>query len=199
MKACVLALEWSSRTVSVGLQCADHAAEERADFMERFHAPAAMALILRTLTELECPAAEITEIRVGRGPGNFSGIRSAFAWATGLTASGGVRLTAISSGRALMRRLCREESRPFALLGDARRGFWWGAVCDPANPGAGEWQLLSPEEWISKCSGMRVYSAEAERLKGLDQVLQIWPSAVDLLEWSGETEEAAPLYFHPPV
>lgn len=200
MSACVLALEWSSRRVSVAVRMAGGNPLERVEWMARFHAPAAMALVMQTLADSGCGAQDVTEIRVGRGPGNFSGIRSAFAWAAGMTAPGGVDLVPISSGRALAQRLtAEEEDRSFAVLGDARRGFWWGGVYVSGTSEEVLWEIQPPALWMDRCQGMTVYSTEAPRLKGLEGVREAWPSACDLLEWTGAVEPGAPLYFHPPV
>ncbi|MCC5847298.1 MAG: tRNA (adenosine(37)-N6)-threonylcarbamoyltransferase complex dimerization subunit type 1 TsaB [Verrucomicrobia bacterium] len=194
-----LALEWSSRKLSVAIGEVSKEAS-----LDRFRAPEAMGLVDAAMAE--SGFSEIDEIKVGRGPGNFSGIRLAFAWASGFAAPGGVELISISSCRALVSRMLQEEPRSqgILILGDARRGQWWGGVFRPQQ--SGEWEMHAPEVWLRRVrseaeSGcpLRVISPDAERLAAAIECEALYPHAQDLLAWTGPSEPAEPLYFHPPV
>lgn len=195
----VLALEWSTRKLSVAL---GEISREMA--LERFRAPEAMALLNEVLAESGFDSGDIGEIRVGRGPGNFSGIRLAFAWAAGFAAPGGVHLVSISSGRALARRLLEVNPQGVLILGDARRGQWWGGIFRPKQ--SGEWEMHEPEIWGRRLRAeaaagtpMRVISPDADRLAAAIECEALFPHARDLLAWTGAEEPAEPLYFHPPA
>lgn len=190
----VLAVEWSSRRLSVAIGRGEEV-RERAVEVDRFRAPEGMALLDAVLGEFD---GDLGEIRVGRGPGNYSGIRQAFAWAAGMAAPGGLRVTARSSGRAQACRLLG-VSAPLWILGDARRGLWWGCRFSRETM-EGEWMLAPPESWRERIGDEPVFSAEAERLGGLSNVIADMPRARDLLEAKElNEEEATPIYLHPPV
>jgi tRNA threonylcarbamoyladenosine biosynthesis protein TsaB len=194
----VLALEWSSRRVSAALAAADSSVRERHVFLERFHAPEALALVEALLAEHGHALADVRELRIGRGPGNYSGVRLAFAWAFGAAAPGGLRLRACPSGRALARRLLADDPEPVFVLGDARRGMGWGAEFhrDAADP---LWEMHTPEVWSARCAGRRAVSAEPERLPHIAGLQTAIPAAADLLRFPFADEDLAPLYLHPPV
>lgn len=190
----ILALEWSSRRLSVAWNY-DGVVEERVIEASRFRVTEALSL----LEECGDLLKEITEIRIGRGPGNYTGVRQALSWAIGFSAPGGIRLNAISSGRAQARRLLEEEGGEIVILGDARRGQWWGARFPAIQA---EWRLQSPAAWQADVQGLKVFSPEAERLSPeLDSVMLEYPRAFDLLSFPEEstTEELAPCYLHPAV
>ena len=63
---------------------------------------------------------DIGKIVVGRGPGSFSGIRAALAFAQGVAAATGCEVTGLPSTLALSSRHGR-----IAVIGDARRGRFW--------------------------------------------------------------------------
>ncbi|MDA3873054.1 MAG: tRNA (adenosine(37)-N6)-threonylcarbamoyltransferase complex dimerization subunit type 1 TsaB [Kiritimatiellae bacterium] len=190
----ILALEWSSRRLSVAWS-RDGKFEERVIEATRFRVTEALSL----LEECGDLLKELTEIRIGRGPGNYTGVRQALSWAIGFAAPGGIRLTAISSGRAQARRLLENEGGEIAILGDARRGKWWGTQFPTMQA---EWRLQSPADWLADVEGMKVFSPEAERLRTeRDSVVLDYPQALDLLRFPEEsaTEELAPCYLHPAV
>ncbi len=192
----ILALEWSTRRVSAALDCPRL---EKHLFLDRFHAPDALALLESLLTDADVPPSGLSEIRVGRGPGNYSGIRLAFAWAIGAAAPGHIRLRALSSGAALAQRLQRTHPSNLLILGDARRGMGWGAEFPPGFTRA-HWQLLPPAEWTARAAGLPAHSAEPERLPHIPHLHISYPTALDLLD-AQALEEAPlePLYLHPPV
>lgn len=189
-----LALEWSSTRLSVAWRQQGQT-EEKVLEMKRFQAELALPMLKNILEDLF----DIREIRIGRGPGNYSGIRQSLAWAFGYCAPGDILLRPCSSGRAQARRLLREIEGPFAILGDARRGIWWGCVF---GGGRDDWRLQSPEAWARELAYIPVFSQETRRLAKADFPIQEdFPRATDLLNLSDdfEAEEPVPLYLHPPV
>ncbi len=192
----ILCLEWSARRISVALDTGSRQ-EELAVELPRFRAPEALSLVDQLLADTGCRLHEVSEIRIGRGPGNYSGVRQAFSWAAGACAPGGIRLYAVASGKAQSHRLAKEVSEPFWILGDARRGMWWGAAhgCEMA------WELKTPDAWREVIADGTVFSAEADRLSGLPGLHPDMPLSTDLL-LLGEPqphEPIEPLYLHPPV
>lgn len=186
----VLAVEWSSTRLSVAM-----GGEERSLEVSRFKAEEALPFLEEFLKGHPQPS----EIRVGRGPGNYSGIRQSLAWAFGYTAPGGIRLRTCASGQAQACRLQATVDAPFAILGDARRGVWWGAVF-PAS--AAEWRLQTPEAWAAELKGLPVFSQEAPRLqKDGFAVRADFPAALDLLTVPERElgDHRLPLYLHPAV
>jgi tRNA threonylcarbamoyl adenosine modification protein YeaZ len=189
----ILAVEWSSRRISCALTGCDEVWTE----CPRFHAPTAMGLLDRLFAEHEISWEQIGEIRVGKGPGNYSGVRQAFAWAFGASAPGGIRVRSVSSGQAQANRLQKEGETEFWILGDARRGTWWGAAAGETM----EWEIATPEEWIKRVSGNPVFSGESERLTGVEGIRQHTPTAIDLLNVpeNSLSDDNRPLYLHPAV
>lgn len=191
-----LAIEWSTRRLSVATRIDDQFPVESSLRIERFQACDALNLLEDHLSRQGLSPADLTHLIIGRGPGNFSGIRLAFAWSAGCLAPGGLQLSAHSSGRVLAERL-RRAIPSFCLLGDARRGYWWGCVADPSQ--IGDWELLTPETWRRRIGSQRVYSSEVSRLAGLEAVTESFPTALDLLQTEQPAEFTEPLYLHPAV
>lgn len=191
----ILALEWSSRRLSVAWS-RNREFEERVVEASRFRVTEALSLLEDCGDLLK----EVTEIRIGRGPGNYTGVRQALSWAIGFSAPGGIRLIALSSGRAQARRLLDEGgAEEIAILGDARRGQWWGTRFPTMQA---DWRLQAPAAWQAEVQGLKVFSPEAERLRpDLDSVVLDYPKALDLLNFPEESapEELAPCYLHPAV
>ena len=69
--------------------------------------------------------ADLGRIVVGRGPGSFSGIRAALAFAQGVSAATGCEVTGLPSTLALTR-----EHSKVAVVGDARRERFWVVLHD---------------------------------------------------------------------
>jgi len=63
---------------------------------------------------------------VGRGPGSFSGMRVAFATASGFALPDNKEIFAVSSGEALAEQILKETgAESIAVIGDARREKYW--------------------------------------------------------------------------
>ncbi|MEX2607404.1 MAG: hypothetical protein WD708_08670 [Kiritimatiellia bacterium] len=190
----ILALEWSSRRLSVAWS-RDGKFEERVLEASRFRVAEALSLLVDCGDILK----EISEVRIGRGPGNYTGVRQSLSWAIGFAAPGGICLKSISSGRAQALRLLETDGGEIAILGDARRGQWWGARFPADQP---VWRLQDPAAWRTEVAGLKIFSPEAERLvEGVDDVVQDYPRATDLLTFPLELppEEPVPCYLHPAV
>lgn len=194
---CLLALEWSTRRISAALSQNGMPYAETMREIDRFHAPTALAMVQRLMRDAECSLDQVETILVGRGPGNYSGVRQAFAWAAGAAAPGGIILQSVSSARALGERCFRDAGgEPLAVLGDARRGYWWGSKFQAGVEPA--WLLQRPGVWQDSLRGLRVLSSEPARLSGLMAVEEAFPTAMDLVV-SSTREPLEPLYLHPPV
>lgn len=193
-----LAIEWSTRRLSVATRdpARPETLHESSLQIERFQGPAALELLETHLKNSTCQKTRIAKIVIGRGPGNFSGIRLAFAWAAGWMAPGGLTLETHSSGRILAERLQRTLTH-FWVLGDARRGQWWGCRVTPDR--IYDWELQPPEVWQNRMGEDPVYSSEADRLRGRIEVREAFPKAADLLTTRLKPEAGAPLYLHPAV
>jgi tRNA A37 threonylcarbamoyladenosine modification protein TsaB len=194
MSGTMLAIEWSSSRISVAWQTRDTRGGEVLA-LQRFQAELALPMLGKVVAGLS----ELRTIRIGRGPGNYSGIRQSLAWAIGYCAPGGIALCTAASGDAQAYRLQRSVLGPFAILGDARRGVWWGKTFPEAGQG---WRLQAPQAWIDALGDMPVFSQEAVRLQGLGLNLQAdYPQASDLLALpEGKmTLDLNPLYLHPAV
>lgn len=193
-----LAIEWSSSRISVAWQRGtetDPEIGEEVLELKRFQAEQALPMLGKVVADFS----EIREIRIGRGPGNYSGIRQSLAWAFGYCAPGNIRLRTCASGQAQAFRLQGQVEGPFAILGDARRGLWWGAIFPEDHA---EWRLQSPEAWTKEIGEMPVFSQEAARLKSAAfEVVYDAPTARDLLQLPENAlcEDTLPLYLHPAV
>lgn len=192
----VLAIEWSTRRLSVATRHPEEAPRQSNLTVERFHGPDAVGLLENHLANAGLEVRDLSGILIGRGPGNFSGIRLAFAWAAGCMAPGNVSLRAFSSGRVMAERLL-ETCSAFWVLGDARRGFWWG--CRVAGGIIQDWELETPDVWRERIGDGRAFSSEAARLNGLSGLEEAFPQALDLLNTPADGEPAQPLYLHPAV
>lgn len=167
---------------------------------------------------------DIDALTVGLGPGSFSGIRTALAFAKGLSLPCGTPLRGFPSAAALAREyfIHAPEARRVFVVGDARRDTIWLAdyrresvgAADPAEKGSRVdvacLALTEARESLSLAPDVPVLSPDATRLEGrLDGILPC-PAAGDrpLAQALGELallapEQAVvppiPLYLHPAV
>lgn len=175
------------------------------------------ALFNRTGVE----AAAIHTFVVGRGPGSYSGLRSAITAARALALPGGRAVYAVSSGEALAVETARREGgRAVAVVGNARRSMLWigvyrihGAGLEVMKP----WTVMRAAELgevlREPCT---VVSPDWTQLKpsltdqGLAHVRWIeedrYPSAKEVgrlglmkMGANQPSEALTPIYTHPPV
>jgi len=161
---------------------------------------------------------EIAGFAVGRGPGNYSGLRAALTLARGLALPRGRPVRAVSSGSALADEwfAAPNTARPLAVMGDARRGRIWSGVFHPGETAAGPrdgWQLTTPADLprTLPTDGCDLVSPEPERLTRLPGWPAAWtplirrgdPTACAVgrraLNPAARPEPLTPIYLHPAV
>ncbi|MGD9874190.1 MAG: tRNA (adenosine(37)-N6)-threonylcarbamoyltransferase complex dimerization subunit type 1 TsaB [Kiritimatiellia bacterium] len=165
-------------------------------------------------SDIDCFAA-------GRGPGVYSGLRTALTCAQTLALPGEKEVYCVSSGAVLARGAAREMNVPrVAVVGDARRGLVWLGIFDFARgetDSPAEWSLVKAPELPGKIpSGILVVSPDYSRLEpdfathgmhGLNWLKgPRYPRARDLAalvrlrkEQNIPSEKPVPVYMHPPV
>ncbi len=181
----LLAFDSSTETLSVAVR--------RGDVLVSHDAPAGaqasgklIPLIQRLLAEAGLALAELDAIAFGRGPGSFTGLRTACAVAQGLGFGAGVRLLPVDSLHAVAEEAHHRFDAPrvVAVL-DARmeqvyaaRYAFDGSAFD-ATP-----QLLAPEELVVP-SGWALagnaFAAYGERLPAAAARHEALPSALAML------------------
>ncbi len=154
---------------------------------------------------------------VGRGPGNFSGMRTCQAAIQGLALPNRTPVLAISSGAALAWQALqgRDTGHRVAVVGDARRGTLWYGLFSQR-----EGRLICELDWrtidagahadiLSGHTNTQVLSSECERVRPLVRDMEIgsafpsaeWLARLAAEELAGcrEPEPLGPIYLHPAV
>lgn len=163
-------------------------------------------------------ALAIDLIAVGRGPGNFSGLRSSMAAAQAMALPDGKPVLAVSSGRMVGTSAFASDSElaRIRVLGDARRGTLWYADFLRPDPGGivapAEWRLASEEELLrdavpavtSDPARLRTaYPRISETLAVPDALTPSAPILASLALYEHThglpSEPFAPVYMHPAV
>jgi tRNA threonylcarbamoyl adenosine modification protein YeaZ len=217
-----LALENSSRRASVAL----FDGEELIASDARLPGPRAQEQIFELMcgclerAQVEC--AEIGRFIVGRGPGNYTGLRITFAMAQALALPGSAQVHAVSSGYALaLERLNVQGDERVLVAGDARRGMYWAGLFRCAGSKLQierDWCLLTSDDLLSLAdeAETQLISPELERLLAKLPLGEccgsrlpaesFYPDAAwlariafDRIGRGGEGEALEPLYMHPPV
>jgi tRNA threonylcarbamoyladenosine biosynthesis protein TsaB len=190
----LLAIETSSRTGSVALACEDDVTEtviEEPREQSGRLLPAIDALLQAAGVSLD----GLDAVAFGRGPGSFTGLRVAAAFAQGFGLARGVPLVAVSSLAVAAQRAWREHGVRDALVAvDARMGeVYWAevTVADGSAVARGEERLGAPECVAVPAAGHfaavgDAFAAHAEALAELraaaDGVFEeLVPGARDLL------------------
>lgn len=181
-------------------------------------APAKLEALLR---EAGVAPADLGGFAVGRGPGNYSGLRIALTLAQTMALPSGLPVIAVSSGAALARAEFRAtRAERVTVYGDARRGQIWHATfargTESAAAAGAAWALASAEDFAhGPPPAARAVSSDAARLavgyaarrpdvewEGADR----FPLAADVgaLAWErrqrGEpSDPLTPLYLHAAV
>ncbi|NCC53666.1 MAG: tRNA (adenosine(37)-N6)-threonylcarbamoyltransferase complex dimerization subunit type 1 TsaB, partial [Spartobacteria bacterium] len=174
------------------------------------------------LDEADCTLAELDAWAVGRGPGNYSGLRTALTVAQAVALPDHTPVYAISSGEVLAAQTAREhpEARHIAVVGDARRSLLWFGLFSVGDNGveqSGEWSLKPVADLMQDWpAGTRVVSSDWSRIREAvqpflrDEIVWIpedrYPSATLLAECAQRKtaghipiEPLSPIYLHPPV
>jgi tRNA threonylcarbamoyladenosine biosynthesis protein TsaB len=160
---------------------------------------------------------DVDAMAVGRGPGNFSGMRTCQAAIQGLALPNRTPVLAISSGVALAWQALegRETGHRVAVVGDARRGaLWYGLFSQREGRPICEldWRTIDAgahADMLSDHVNTQVLSSECERVRPLVRAMEIgsaFPSAdwlarlaAEQLAGRREPEPLGPIYLHPAV
>lgn len=163
--------------------------------------------ILQLLTDAGLKLAELDAIAFGRGPGSFTGLRTACAVAQGLGYGAGVPLLPIDTLHAVAEEARHRfgSARVVAVL-DARMDQVYAARYDFGDAGAGEAELLAPEQ-LAVPPGWALagnaFAAYGDRLPPAAARHEVLPTATALLRLAPELlaagrtvapAEAWPLY-----
>ena len=145
----MLAIESSSASGSIALFIDGRVVEERAWLPGRGRNEKALEVIPEVMEAASLSLAGLDLYAVGRGPGNYSGMRMALAIAQALALPDHTPVYAVSSGDALASEVAHGyPAQPIAVVGDARRQKLWYALFDPAEGAPvrrGDWALTPPE------------------------------------------------------
>jgi len=143
--------------------------------------------IQELLAEAGLALAELDAIAFGRGPGAFTGLRTACAVAQGLGFGAGVPLLPIDTLHAVAEEARHRDGlqRVVAVL-DARMDQVYAAACafDGSAPAEGETQLLAPESVVVPpgwALAGNAFAAYGERLPAAAQRCEALPTATALL------------------
>lgn len=163
--------------------------------------------ILQLLTDAGLKLAELDAIAFGRGPGSFTGLRTACAVAQGLGYGAGVPLLPIDTLHAVAEEARHRfgSARVVAVL-DARMDQVYAGRYDFGDAGAGEAELLAPEQ-LAVPPGWALagnaFAAYGDRLPPAAARHEVLPTATALLRLAPELlaagrtvapAEAWPLY-----
>ena len=216
-----LAIECSSAQGSMALFIDGQLAGERTWLSGRGRSEQALEVLPDMMSAASLTLDQLDLYAVGRGPGNYSGMRVALTIAQALALPGHTPVHAVSSGDALAYEAAMGQAEvPVAVVGDARRQRYWYAIFDPgadAPVRRGDWALAPSEALADLLTGETVVvSPEWERLEpnleslglqGLNWVRENrYPSACAVgtlvlkrLEQGGAPEPVSPLYMHKAV
>lgn len=215
----ILALELSSERASVALANEGGLVNQREWENPRFN----QQKLFESL-KLICPDSSswdsVDLYAIGRGPGSFSGLRTAFAVVNALALPDDKPIRALSSGESIAAAVEREQkAERIAVVGDARRKKVWFAIfekreCALFNESG--WKLEPLEDLAGLIpEGTLVASPDWSRLGEFlkrecshCQLIEraLFPRAsvlADLMQqkikcgW--ESDPLEPLYMHPPV
>ncbi|MGI4777845.1 MAG: tRNA (adenosine(37)-N6)-threonylcarbamoyltransferase complex dimerization subunit type 1 TsaB [Janthinobacterium lividum] len=145
----LLAFDTSTDTLSVAVQHGDRVVAHTGDGGAR-SSTTLIPLIRSLLAEAGLTLAELDAIAFGRGPGSFTGLRTACAVAQGLGFGTGVRLLPVDTLRAVAEEAChRFGARRVVAVLDARMDQVYATRCDAdIDDEADEVQLLAPEQVV---------------------------------------------------
>jgi len=173
------------------------------------------------MTEAGLEWTDIDLYAMGRGPGNYSGLRIALSTLQALAAPDGTEVYTVSSGEALVYQIGPELNTPrVAVIGDARRErLWFGAFQKTEGAWGPEkfWQLVTPGELKEVCgSDCRIITPEWKRIEPIlspfvEALSEVEPRdyfphakavgslVLDRLKRDKPSEPCSPLYLHPAV
>jgi tRNA threonylcarbamoyladenosine biosynthesis protein TsaB len=114
----ILAFDTSAAHCAVAVLCDGRIVADAFEAMEKGQAERLMPLLEQVLIAADAKWADLTQIAVGIGPGNFTGVRIAVAAARGLALGLGIPAIGVTRLEALAYGL----PRPVTVVEDARRG-----------------------------------------------------------------------------
>lgn len=170
--------------------------------------------VAELLAKAEVPPAEVGAFAVGRGPGNYTGLRMSITAAKALALPGGEPVICVDSGVALASACGPYKEGRVVVVGDARRQHLWaGVVADGSL--VVDWQLVPVgafEAWVESNGGAdHLMSPDAERLPelaeryagrwtaGVPDAEQVGKLAIERLASGEGGLPEVPLYLQPPV
>jgi len=191
----LLALDTSTDRMSLAVQHADHVFTHHGQAGAQASATLIDA-VLALLAEADLPITSLQAIAFGRGPGAFTGLRTACSVAQGLALGLDLPLLPIDTLLCLAQATPVEHTRVVAML-DARMGQVYAGAYERHDKG---WvtltpaMLCQPQDWVSPAAwqGLPVVLAgnalavHGIHLQPLLQACQtepvtVWPQASDML------------------
>lgn len=132
------------------------------------HSSSLASIVQQMLLKEGCTPDKIKAMVLGNGPGSFTGLRIAFAFAKGFSLVHSTPIVTISSLLAAAWEF-KNRSVPIVAIDDARRDEFFAARFDFQNSDDGEAaQIISGEElkqWISSTPSTLLVSTNREMLK----------------------------------
>jgi tRNA threonylcarbamoyladenosine biosynthesis protein TsaB len=193
----ILALETATRQCSVALGTLDGVMARREARGEGYvHAERLHLLVAEVLEEASCTWSDITEIRVGRGPGSYTGLRIGVSAAKGYAYARGIALTSANTLDVLVGMALAElEVAPqdcIAPVVDARRMEVYTQVSNATgqviqSPWAEIIESNSWSDYRSEGQTLWVVGDAAAKIQPLHwncgkvTAVEMWPSAAALL------------------
>ncbi len=187
----ILALEFSSLIRSVAV-FEEH--KELASCRTESRDEGPFSLIESALKAAGCSQGDIDCIAIGRGPGSYTGIRSAIAIAQGWQLASGVKLCGVSSVEAIARQAhVVATDNSFAVLIDAQRGEFYCAQYETAE---GLVREVSPLRIVSGAAVEEMCDAGVSLIGPHPRVAElggvpVWPDAKDIAETANENRDFA--------
>ena len=161
---------------------------------------------------------EVNTFAVGRGPGNYSGMRVTMTAANSFALPGSNRVFAISSGEALAAQASQEQDANHVLvLGDARKNSIWMGFYTAGRKEHMDWKVVDDEnELLDVPEDTLLVSSDWERIEDSPLVKKyahhprkaenLYPSAgtlgalvQDKIRQNLPSEDLTPIYTQPPV
>lgn len=160
-----------------------------------------LARLEQTLEIHKIALNQIAYIAVGVGPGSYTGIRCAISFATGCNLAIGCKLVAVSSVKAMLRQIAKEDNGAFSVLIDAQRNEYYRAESNHERediPEEDNLSILSSEE------ATKIANAYGPDLKNkFPNIKECYPDAKEIafLAKSSlrtvEPEDLRPIYIRP--
>ena len=164
--------------------------------MSRGHAEHLAPMVARLLRAAHITAKDLGKIAVCTGPGSFTGVRVALAFAKGLTLPHGIPVIGVSALQVWAASLDAENGKDILSCADVRRNEIFWQVWKNGKPQAAP--VLSDVSGAPKANA--IVGTGAHLLGGTEQDSYVSPEMIAWLgaEQTPETASANPLYHRPP-